>query len=165
MTGIVHADDGEWTEDGHGAAYALRRKFLARAAGLKQIGASLYELPPGKRNWPLHFHHANDEAFWFVSGTGLMRVGGAEHAVGPGTFVGCSRGDAAGAHQVMNTGSEPLRFLCVSGMQEPDVTEYPEQDKIGVFCGGAPGTPAEMRTVNETHRRSGAVSYWDAGEA
>jgi hypothetical protein len=30
-----------------------------------------------------------------------------------------------------------------------------------VFCGGAPGTPDEVRTVNEVHQRDAAVGYWD----
>ncbi len=161
MAGIVHVNDVEPQPDGHGEEYQVVRRFMARATGLKQIGASLYELPPGKKNWPLHFHHANDEAFYFLSGRGIMRLGDEEHPVRPGTFVGCPRGDPGGAHQVINTGKDRLVFLCVSGMQEPDVTEYPEQGKIGVFAGGAPGTPDEARTVNEVHKRDASVGYWD----
>lgn len=158
---MVHTDDLETEEDGHGADYALTRRYLGRATGLCQIGASLYELAPGKKDWPLHFHHANDEAFYFLEGEGTVRLGDREHTVRAGSFVGCPRGDASGAHQVINTGDAPLRFLCISGMQAPDVTEYVEDGKMGVFCGAAPGSPDEHRTVNEVHRREAAVGYWE----
>lgn len=148
-----------WEADGHGDTYRLKRKYLARETGGQKIGTSLYELPPGARDWPLHFHHTNEEAYYFLEGEGTVRFPDGEEQVGPGDYVAlpCEPGHA---HQVQNTGDVPLRFLCISGMATPDVTEYPEEGKIGVFCGGAPGTPDEVRSVNDTYRRKDAVDYW-----
>ena len=42
--------------------FAFRRKRLAAAAGGKGLGLSWFELPPGKKAFPMHFHLANDEA-------------------------------------------------------------------------------------------------------
>ncbi len=155
----VHVDDLAVEEDGH-EEHRVRRVYLGRATGLTQLGASVYEVPPGKRDWPLHFHHANEEGFYFLEGEGVLRTPSGEHPVRPGSFFGAKRQPEC-AHQVINTGDVPLRFLCFSGMVAPDVTEYPEQGKLGVFCGGAPGTPDEARSINEVHRREGAVGYWD----
>jgi uncharacterized cupin superfamily protein len=157
---VVNVADLEWQEDGHGENYGLRRKYLAREAGGRQLGCSLYELDPGKRDWPLHFHHGNEEALYFLDGEGMVRFPDHEVAVGRGDYVAL-RCEPAHAHQVINTGPGVLRFLCISTMRVPDVTEYPEQGKLGVFCGGAPGTPDEVRTVNDVYRRGEKVEYWE----
>ncbi len=158
---VRNIDELDWEDDGHGDTYAVRRKYLARdTGGQAQLGCSMYELPPGKRDWPLHFHHANEEAIYVLQGRGTLRMPDGEHAIGPGDYAHFQR-KADHAHQIINTGSEPLVFLCMSGQVAPDVTEYPESGKIGVFCGGAPGTPDEDRSVNEVHARNAAVGYWD----
>ncbi len=33
----------------------------------------------------------------------------------------------------MNDTDEPVRFLCISTSGEPDIVEYPDEGKIGVF--------------------------------
>jgi uncharacterized cupin superfamily protein len=155
-----HADL-DWENDGDGVDFKVRRKYLARdTGGQAQIGCSLYEIPPGKKDWPLHFHHANEEAIFVISGVGTLRMPNGKHSIGPGDYAHFQR-IPNHAHQIINTGSEPLRFLCMSGQQHPDVTEYPEEGKMGVFCGGAPGTPDLNRTVNQMHRHDAAVGYWD----
>lgn len=156
---LCNADALAWEDDGNGP-YAVRRKYLARdTGGQDQLGCSLYEVPPGKRDWPLHFHHANEEAIYVLEGSGLLRMPDGEHAIGPGDYAHFRR-EPAHAHQIINNGDAPLRFLCISGQVAPDVTEYPEEGKMGVFCGAAPGTPDGDRTINEIHRRDAAVGYW-----
>lgn len=58
----VNETDLDWQETEHGET-GFRRKRLAAAAGADDLGCSLYELPPGKRSWPYHYHAANAEAF------------------------------------------------------------------------------------------------------
>ena len=60
-----------------------------------------------------------------------------------------------GSHQISNTSDEPLRYLCLSTMDEPDVLVYPDSGKIGVFAGSAPGGPKEKRTLHK-YLRAGA---------
>ena len=57
-----------------------------------------------------------------------------------------SRGDAVsfptgpdGAHQLINRSEEPARVLMLSTMIEPEIAEYPDSGKVGVFAGKAPG--------------------------
>jgi uncharacterized cupin superfamily protein len=64
---------------------------------------------------------------------------------------------------VVNDGEEPLRYLAMSTMRDPDVVEYPDSEKVGVFAGSPPGS-AEERTVHGYFRTGDAVDYWD-GEA
>ncbi len=39
-------------------------------AGGKRLGCSLYELPPGKKSWPYHYHTGNEEAIFVLEGGG-----------------------------------------------------------------------------------------------
>lgn len=65
-------------------------------------------LPPGGRTTP-HHHVATEEIYYVLQGRGLMRVGQETAAVGPGDAVAIPPG---ASHQITNTGSETLRFLC-----------------------------------------------------
>jgi hypothetical protein len=60
----------EWREQSHGEKYAHRRKALGAAAQGEKVGCSLYEVPPGYKAWPFHYHCANgdiDQDFDIVS--------------------------------------------------------------------------------------------------
>jgi uncharacterized cupin superfamily protein len=37
----------------------------------------------------------------------------------------------AGAHQISNRTSEPIRVLMLSSMNAPDIVEYPDSGKVG----------------------------------
>ena len=45
-----------------------------------------------------------------------------------------------GLHAIENRTEEPVRFVLVSSMVDPDVTEQPERGMVGVFAGGVPTT-------------------------
>lgn len=150
----VCADDLDWTDYDHGEM-AFRRKELsseatADRAGDEDIGCSLYELPPGKRSWPYHYHTGNAEAIYVLDGSGLVRTDGEPAAIAAGDYVAFPS-DESGGHQLVNDGEEPLRYLAVSTMNEPDVTVYPEMNKVGVYTGSPPGGRSER----------GVEGYWD----
>ena len=57
-------------------------------------------------------------------------------------------------------GDDPLRYLAVSTMNEPDVTVYPEMDEVGVFAGAPPGGRSE-RSVHGYFDPEDAINYWE----
>lgn len=146
-------------EFSRGEKYGERRQQLAMAAGGQKLGCSLYEIPPGRTAWPRHFHLANEEAIYVLSGTGTLTLGEAQIAVGAGDYAALPVGEAH-AHQLVNTGEEPLRYLCLSTMLEPDVTVYPDSNKLGVFAGAAPGGPRVKRTFAAFLDNSARVDFW-----
>ncbi|WP_435364945.1 cupin domain-containing protein [Haloarchaeobius sp. DYHT-AS-18] len=162
MVGHVNEADLEWDELETGAT-RFRRKRLGGAADAEQLGASLYELPAGARSWPFHYHTANEEAIYVLAGTGTLRTADGGQALERGDFVALPTGEEGG-HRVVNTGEEPLRYLCVSTMQEPDVTVYPDSGKLGIFAGAPPGGDSAARTVDGYYPRDAAVDYWDGEE-
>jgi uncharacterized cupin superfamily protein len=155
----LNESDLDWEEKERGAA-RFRRKRLGAAAGAERLGASLYELPAGASSWPYHYHAGNEEAMYVLSGTGVLRTPEGESRVGPGDFAAFPA-DESGAHRLRNDGDEPLRYLAVSTMRDPDVTVYPDSDKVGVFAGAPPGGADRERVVSGYFRRSDAVDYWD----
>jgi uncharacterized cupin superfamily protein len=157
---IVRIEDLPWEEITHGAAFAFRRRRLGAASGAAKIGCSQYEVPAGKRPFPYHFHHVNEESMLVVEGEGTLRLAGSEHPIRAGDYIAFPPGPE-GAHQVVNTGRATLRYFCFSTMEAPEVSEYPDAGKIGVFVGSAPGGPEEKRAITGFYRKGGTVGYWE----
>jgi len=155
--GRVNEADIEWSDTEREETH-FRRKKLAAAAGADDLGASLYELPPGKSSWPYHYHAANAEAIYVLDGTGTLRTPDGETRIESGDY--CTfPANADGAHRLHNDGDAPLRYLAVSTMRDPDVTVYPDSAKIGVYAGSPPGGEDE-RDVSGYYRRDDDVDYW-----
>lgn len=155
---IVNASELEWDETEHGET-AFRRKRLGQHVPGSEIGCSLYELSPGAKAWPYHYHTGNTEAIYVLAGRGTLRWDGAEYDLAAGDYTAFPPGDA-GAHRVINDSDEALRYLMLSTMADPDVTVYPDSEKIGVFAGSPPGRH-EGRTVHGFYKLADDVSYWE----
>jgi len=151
----------EWAETEHGETRFLRKALSSAASdnGDPGLGCSLYELPPGGRSWPYHYHAGNAEAMYVLEGEGQLRLDGDEHVIEAGDYVPFPAG-SAGAHQVRNDGEAPLQYLTISDMDEPDVTVYPDSEKVGVYTGAPPGGQ-EARPVEGYYRIDDDVSYWE----
>ncbi|NIC00573.1 cupin domain-containing protein [Halobacterium sp. R2-5] len=154
----VNESDLGWTEIDDGGM-RVRRKQLGEAAAGEQLGCSLYELPPGERSWPYHYHTANEEALYVLAGKGTLRLDGETTPLRAGDYVALPA-DESGGHRVVNDAETTLRYLAVSTMREPDVTVYPDSGKVGVFVGAPPGGRGE-RTHHGYYATEDAVDYWD----
>lgn len=155
--GKTNVDALEWSTTDRGET-SFRRKQLAEAAGGGDVGCSLYELPAGARSWPYHYHTANEEALFVLEGSGSLRIADETVSLEAGDYVALPAGED-GAHRVVNDSDGTLRYLAVSTMDEPDVTVYPDSEKIGVFVGSPPGG-RDDRTVHGYYREDDAVDYW-----
>ena len=183
---MTHVNEGdvEWGELDRGET-VFRRKQLSEAAAGERLGCSLYELPSGSKSWPYHYHTANEEALYILSGTGTLRFGVGSDGDGSDSGDGES-GDAdderdseaietveleagdytafpvgeTGGHQVVNDGDDPLRYLVISTMTEPDVTIYPEMEKFGVYVGSPPGS-RDPRSLDGYYRIDDDIDYWE----
>ncbi len=163
MTSVMHvdSDDIDWNEpDTDERATTFRRKRLSAATDAKDIGCSLYELPPGNRSWPYHYHEANEEAIYVLSGTGTIRLQDSTHALSAGDYVSLPAGETGG-HRVINDSDDDitLRYLAISTMQDPDVVIYPDMDKLGVYTGTPPGRH-EGRKLTKYYPENADVDYW-----
>lgn len=155
----VNETDLDWTEYDREAA-TFRRKELSTAAEADELGCSLYELPPGARSWPYHYHTANEEALYVLAGDGRLRAPDGARSLTAGDFVSFPA-DERGAHRVVNDADEPLRYLMLSTMREPDVTVYPDSETMGVFVGAPPGGRDE-RTLHGFYDLEDDLAFWES---
>lgn len=137
------------------ARFDASRAFLGPSLGLSKLGVNVTAVKPGKAAYPFHSHRANDELFLILAGRGELRLGSMRHPVKEGDLIGCPAGDASTAHQLINTGEGELRYLAVSSELDPEVCEYPDSDKIGVYCG------SDDKGLRHLSRRADAADYWD----
>jgi uncharacterized cupin superfamily protein len=94
---------------------------VGAAAGAQELGAAVYELPPGTAVSPYHVHYGNEELLLVLSGRPELRTPEGDRRLEPGAVAAFVRGPD-GAHRVSNPeGSEPARVLLISTMNVPDV--------------------------------------------
>lgn len=119
-----------------GSSFGGKRQRVGLAIGAQKLGYSFFTVPPGKAAFPLHLHNANEEMIYILEGEATLRLGEDEIAVCPGTFVACPPGPDH-PHQLINTSERELRYLVVSTMEYPEISEYPDSKKIGAYVTGA----------------------------
>jgi uncharacterized cupin superfamily protein len=66
---------------------AFARRRLGAAAGCRRIGASLYVVPAGARQMPVHVHGDEEEIFYVLNGGGLGVEKGESYTVSAGDVV------------------------------------------------------------------------------
>lgn len=160
---ILNLDQVEFTEWGNGGRFEARLGAIAPRLGARKLGYRLVALPPGKAGWPYHFHYVNEEMFFILEGRGTLRHGGREYPLRAGDVIAAPPGPDT-PHQIINTSMAELRYLAVSTMEQPDLFEYPDSGKFGIFAGSAPGGDGASRTFSFFGRKESAVDYWDGEE-
>lgn len=98
---------------------------LSRVAGLERAGVNLVRVPPGRRAFPLHRHHVEEEWVYVVSGTAEVRLDADRHRLGPGGFVVFPPGGAA--HAVENPSGDTDLVCLTGGENAPgEIVDFPE---------------------------------------
>ena len=128
--------------------------------GLKGLGAMFVTVEPGKRAFPFHNHLGNDELFVILEGEGTYRYGAGEHTVRAGDVCGAQRGGPDTAHQLINTGSNTLKYIGISTSNDPDVAEYPDSGKFAAMA-IAPGPDFMHAHLRVVARRQDGRDYWE----
>ncbi|HSK15342.1 MAG TPA: cupin domain-containing protein [Gaiellaceae bacterium] len=144
------SDEWDLTEDRQG--FAFKDAWVGDRIGAELIGGSLYEIAPGKKLWPYHLHHANEEWVVVIGGRPTLRTPEGERELTEGDVTCFLRGPA-GAHQIINRSKEPVRVLMLSTNLAPEVLEYPDSDKIAA-------TDAKGNRLFRS-RPGEPVDYWD----
>lgn len=146
---IVRTAEAPWADGLVRGPFAQRRKGL----GGEKLSCGLWELPPGKRSFPLHAHLVTEEALFVLSGRAKVRTPEGLSEIGPGDFVSFPPGGPA--HQLVNDGAEPLVYLAMSATIGVDVVEYPDSNKVAAAVGAWPNA---RRFV---FRKDAQVDYLD----
>jgi len=134
---------------------------IATPLGATKLGCNLTVVSPGKKAWPHHVHHANDEMFVILAGEGTLRFGQERYPVRAGDVIVCPAGNASSAHQLINTSQAELRYLSISTNIHPEITEYPDSKKVGAYSiATAPGETS-TRPFRLMGRLADSLDYYD----
>jgi uncharacterized cupin superfamily protein len=141
--------------------YDARTAFISRQLGAQKLGYNLTAVPPGKRAFPFHNHHVNEEMFFVLDGEGEVRIGEARFAIRSGDIIACPPGGKEVAHQIINTGSVELKYIAVSTKQSPELCEYPDSQKFGILAELSTGAASPPRMFRYVGREEQNVDYWE----
>jgi uncharacterized cupin superfamily protein len=145
----------------HGDRFGAKVARIAPHLGAKKLGYNLTVVEPGKRAFPFHNHHANEEMFYVIEGTGMLRFGKDEFPLRAGDVIACPPGGPEVAHQIVNTGTAELKYLAVSTMIDTDIWQYPDSGKWGAAGGRDPGKPPTAATFPGRYvAEAESLDYW-----
>jgi len=117
-----HESDEEWASG--------KSTRLVRG---EKLGATVYEIAPGRTSGLYHFHHGAEELLVVLGGAPTLRSPGGESLLGEGDVVLFPVGPD-GAHQLLNRTDAPVRFLFVANRPSPEVVEYPDTRQLSAMA-------------------------------
>ena len=117
-----------------------------------QTVVAFYTLPPGKSNYPFHYHTTNEEVFYIISGNGILETFDEKYKIAAGDIVVCPAGKN-GAHKIINSSeTENLVYLDVDTNNTPDIAYYPRSNKLGIRAAGG---------VHDNYNLDNKIDYYD----
>ena len=155
MKPIINLDEVTFDDVEENGIYSSSRARFSKQIGAKKLGYNLTVLPPGKAQCPFHSHHGEEEMFLVLAGEGELRFGDQRYPIRAHDVIACPTGGAEVAHQIINTGKVPMRYLALSNLVDIDSCEYPDSQKVSVVVGGHGGGRAKL------FRSETTVKYYD----
>ena len=146
----LHGD--EWNEEVEHEGFSFKDAHVGARIGSELIGGSMYEVTPGRKLWPYHTNHGNEEWAIVIRGRPTLRTPEGERELVEGD-VACFPRGKAGAHQVINRSDEPVRVLMLSTLLKPEIIEYLDSGKVSAT------SPADGRLFRA--RVGPELEYWD----
>lgn len=146
----IHRDDVPEREVAHGdIAFARRR--LGAAAGAARVGLSLYAVPPGARQMPVHVHGDEEEITYVLAGDGLSWQDGEACAIAPGDTI--VHVPDAETHTLL-AGDGGLEVLAFASGTDTSLTYLP---RAGVMWAGPRWVPLDAPHPFKAEAAAGAL--------
>jgi uncharacterized cupin superfamily protein len=133
-----------------GTLYENRGRSFTEGLAARDLGVSVDIVPPGKRSCPYHLHHAQEEMFIVLEGSGTLRVAGEMLPITRGDIISIPAGREY-PHHILNTSDAPLKYLSISTRRTPEICEYPDSGKVNAYNNG--------RILIQ--RPANMLDYWD----
>jgi uncharacterized cupin superfamily protein len=160
---VINLDDVPLRDHGHGKSFAAKIGSFGHMIGSNGIGCMLHVVEPGKKAFPFHVHHAMAELFIILEGEGTYRFGDESYPVKANDVLAAPAGGPEVAHQIVNTGSKPLKYLGIAANVDPEVIEYPDSGKFAVISRSDWSNP-DAGGIRYIGRPDSSLDYWDGEE-
>jgi len=129
---VVNVDEVPERGPGEGpygtASQSLTPSMRPRGGSL---GVNRMRLKKGQTTCPFHYHLREDEAFFVLSGRGVLRYGDDLRSIRAGDCISCPAGTRI-AHQIANPYDEDLIYLAIGAFDPHEVCVYPDTEKVMV---------------------------------
>ncbi len=132
--------------------YDCESASLTEATAARKLGAGFDIVAPGMQTCPYHFHHAQEEMFVILKGSGTLRVANEMIAITEGDVISIPPGPEY-PHHILNTSDAPLHYLSISTQESPELCEYPDSGKMYAY--------AEKGQARLRNRAEANLDYWD----
>ena len=109
-------------------------RSLASNTGMQRIGIHLVRIEPGQDSTTHHYHDADEEFIYILSGRGRARIGDEEFEVAAGDFMGFPA--PSPPHSMHNPYAEDLTYLMGGERWATDVVHYPDLKRSLIKSGG-----------------------------
>ncbi|MEM7003288.1 MAG: cupin domain-containing protein [Pseudomonadota bacterium] len=100
---------------------------LGQSTGMQRIGVHQVRIEPGRDSTTHHYHDADEEFIYILSGKGQARIGDEVFAVEAGDFMGFPA--PSPGHSMTNTGAEDLVYLMGGERWATDLVHYPDLNR------------------------------------
>ena len=138
--------------------YASRELELGPSLGAIGWGGTIYELGPGERICPYHWHVAEEEWLLVLDGAPTLRGPDGEQPLRPWDVAVFRRGPG-GAHEVRNDTGDTVRVLMlstISMISRFEICVYPDSGKMGAGWTDEDGVVRVLRNRPEDN-----IDYFD----
>lgn len=134
---IYNPQNIEGTVKGSGSSTFIYKPVIAPdSPEAGQCHIAFVEVPPGNSSFEYHYHEADEEVFYIISGEGIVRTPKGDMRVRRGDLITFPPG-ADGAHSITNTSeTEKLIYVDFDTHNLPEITHFPDKDIVhvqGVF--------------------------------
>ena len=130
---IESVDETEFVHPLNGNAIRMTKR-LGDLVGLQNLGLHMVRVKAGFETTEFHFHRAEEEFVYILSGRGIAEIGGEKVEVGPGDLMAFPTGGPA--HAMSNPGPDDLVYLMGGERRYGDVVDYPRKAKRLLKAGG-----------------------------
>jgi uncharacterized cupin superfamily protein len=138
----VNTTEGQKMNRGAGNEFTVK-PVIARADALR-CQVSFIEVEPGNQAFGYHYHEMNEEVFYIISGTGIVRTSKGEITVKAGDAITFPTG-IEGAHVIRNgSDKEKLVYIDFDAISIPEIVHLPDAKKIMVIGPYSNGTYDEQ---------------------
>jgi uncharacterized cupin superfamily protein len=160
---VTHIKEVEARVVEKGKKFAFTGKKIAAASGAAALGCGYFEVPPGRSAFPNHYHCANEEGVFILEGQAEARIGKDTVIVGQGDYIAYPVGPEF-SHSIKNTGTIPLKYLCLSTMLPTEVVGYPDSKKLAAVGCADPKTGVLGAKVRFIIKEQPSVDYYEGEE-
>lgn len=108
-------------------------KPVVSKAEANKCQASFIEVEPGNQAFSYHYHEMNEEIFYIISGTGIVRTSKGDITVKAGDAITFPTG-IEGAHVIRNgSETEKLVYIDFGAVNSPEIVHFPDTKKVMVI--------------------------------